>query len=262
MNGARQPAVAGIFYPGVPDELKNAINGYCEKSEEIKKIPKAVISPHAGYMYSGVVAAQGYSFLKNNKNLYKKIFIIGPSHRHSFYGIALHSAEKFATPLGEVPVDQDIKKELLKYSEVSIEDKAHSAEHSVEVQIPFLQYFLEDFKIIPMVTGGLKNNEVSKIIKAFWKEKDVFFIVSSDLSHYLKYDETQKKDNETSLFIENFESEKITSDRACGAAAIRGLLTGSKEYASEIKTVKLLNSGDTSGDKKNVVGYGAYHIYS
>lgn len=256
----RQPAVAGTFYPANPQELHQILDQFLCDAEIGNKVPKAIIVPHAGYIYSGPVAATAYARLIKAHDLITRVVIIGPSHRVGFKGLAVSSAETFSTPLGTVAVDLKAVKSILKLPFVEYNEPAHAHEHSLEVHLPFLQETLDSFTIIPIVAGEASPAQVSQVLDALWGGDETLIVISSDLSHYHDYATCQKLDKETSIIIENLQYERLAFDSACGKVPVSGLLKLAKEKSLSIKTIDLRNSGDTAGDKSRVVGYGAYVI--
>lgn len=256
----RQPAVAGTFYPANPQELHQILDQFLCDAEIGNKVPKAIIVPHAGYIYSGPVAATAYARLIKAHDLITRVVIIGPSHRVGFKGLAVSSAETFSTPLGTVAVDLEAVKSILKLPFVEYNEPAHAHEHSLEVHLPFLQETLDSFTIIPIVAGEASPSQVSQVLDALWGGDETLIVISSDLSHYHDYATCQKLDKETSIIIENLQYERLAFDSACGKVPVSGLLKLAKEKSLSIKTIDLRNSGDTAGDKSRVVGYGAYVI--
>lgn len=256
----RQPAVAGTFYPDDPSELHKILDEYLNDAETSRKVPKAIIAPHAGYIYSGPVAATAYARLIKAHDVINRVVIIGPSHRVGFSGLAVSKAQNFITPLGSVPVDQDAVRILMNFPFVQYLEQAHAFEHSLEVQLPFLQETLDSFKIVPIVAGDASAEQVSQILEALWGGEETLIVISSDLSHYHDYATCQKLDKTTTHLIENLQYEKLSPDFACGMVPVSGLLKLASEKSLTIKNIDLRNSGDTAGDKRRVVGYGAYVI--
>jgi hypothetical protein len=256
----REPAVAGSFYPGDPKQLHLMLDQYLNDCESVAKVPKALIVPHAGYIYSGAVAASAYSRLKNAHNRITRVVIIGPSHHVAFRGLALSKAHSFITPLGSVIVDQRASETIATFSFVDYIEQAHMFEHSVEVHLPFLQEMLDNFKIVPIVTGDASPEQVSQVIDTLWGGDETLIVISSDLSHYHDYATARKLDKTTSAIIEQLQYENLETKSACGKVPISGLLKLARKKSLTIKTIDLRNSGDTSGDKHRVVGYGAYVI--
>lgn len=256
----RQPAVAGTFYPNNPQQLHQMLAHYLDAANSAAKVPKAIIVPHAGYIYSGAIAASAYARLKQAKDLITRVVIIGPSHRVAFRGLALSNAESFTTPLGEVEVDQAAVETLTRFSFVDYLEQAHAAEHSVEVHLPFLQETLSAFKIVPIVAGDATPEQVALVIDALWGGDETLIVISSDLSHYHDYATAKQLDHSTSQQIEQKQFEALAFESACGKVPVSGLLKVARDKGLAIKTIDLRNSGDTAGDKSRVVGYGSYVI--
>jgi AmmeMemoRadiSam system protein B len=256
----RQPAVAGSFYPANPQQLQSMLTQYLQTAETDAPTPKAIIAPHAGYIYSGEIAATAYARLKKAHALIKRVVIIGPSHRVGFQGLAVSQATHFITPLGAIPVDSNAVQTIARLPFVQYIEQAHSHEHSLEVQLPFLQAVLDDFSIVPIVAGDASPEQVSQVLAALWGGTETLIIISSDLSHYHDYQTAQQLDKATSAAIENLQYEKLNFESACGRIPISGLLKLARDHALTIKNIDLRNSGDTAGDKQRVVGYGAYII--
>lgn len=256
----RPPAVAGSFYPADPKQLKEMIERFFEEMDATPNAPKAIIAPHAGYIYSGPVAATAYARLKSAAGQITQVVLIGPSHRVGFRGLAVTHAECYETPLGTVDIDIEGRDLLLSLPFVGYLDQAHSQEHSLEVQLPFLQQTLGDFKLLPIVAGDADADEVCRALELVWGGPETLVVISSDLSHYHSYAEAQQLDSKTSEFIQNLQYEKLDYDSACGRVPVSGLLAYARKHSLKINNVDLRNSGDTAGDKSRVVGYGAYVI--
>ncbi|MGR9013137.1 MAG: AmmeMemoRadiSam system protein B [Gammaproteobacteria bacterium] len=256
----RQPAVAGSFYPSNPEQLHLMVDQYLLDAATDKKAPKAIIAPHAGYIYSGPVAASAYARLIKVSDRITRVVLIGPSHRVAFRGLAVSRAETFTTPLGNIPVDQAAIQAILQLPFVEYIEQAHTFEHSLEVQLPFLQEVLDNFDIVPIVAGDASPEQVSQVLETLWGGDETLIVISSDLSHYHEYATAQQMDKATSRIIEKLEYEHLASESACGKVPVSGLLKLARKKALEIKTIDLRNSGDTAGDKASVVGYGAYVI--
>ncbi len=258
MTQIREPAVAGQFYPGSPTELDATIRTFFDEVAAPQgPAPKAMIVPHAGYVYSGPIAATAYARLRPHRAQYTRVVLLGPCHRVAVSGLALSGADVFRTPLGDVPLDQ-IAIAGLTMPEVSVVDASHRFEHSLEVHLPFLQTVLESFSLVPLVVGDATPEAVAGVLDALWGGPETLIVVSSDLSHYLSYDDARLSDNATCVAIENFDVQSIDHDHACGATPIRGLLMAAKRRGMSVATLDLRNSGDTSGDKRHVVGYGSW----
>lgn len=260
MSSVRQPVVAGMFYPQEPEILRRDVLGYLGHAHSIEVAPKAIIAPHAGYIYSAPIAASVYNRLRPRHDKISRVILLGPSHRVGFNGLALSSAEYFATPLGYVPVDHRLDEQLCQLPQVSVLDQAHSMEHSLEVHLPFLQTVLDEFTLLPMVVGDATPEEVAQVLELLWGGEETLIVISSDLSHYQDYVSAQHLDQATSQAIEELRYEDIHYDDACGRNPIRGLLYFARTHQLHAHAVDVRNSGDTQGDKSRVVGYGAYVV--
>jgi len=260
MDIIRQPAVANMFYPGDAVELGDMIEGFLSKITPTLPIPpKAIIAPHAGYIYSGPVAASVYAELIKSAHTIKRVAIIGPSHRVAFYGLAVPDADFFNTPLGNIPLDRETIQNLISQNIVTLFNQAHALEHSLEVHLPFLQKIYDNnISIVPIVVGDATTQEVSQCIEAIWGDAETLIVISSDLSHYHPYNEAKQLDKNTCTSIEEYSIDAIHSENACGYIPIRGLLHYAKKLNLKAKTLDCRNSGDTAGSKDQVVGYGAY----
>lgn len=256
----RTPAVAGSFYPAEPQQLQAMIAGYLQGAPIADKVPKAIIVPHAGYIYSGPIAASAYARLKPAAETINRVILIGPSHRFGFQGLAVSSATAYSTPLGDVPLDKPAIEHILQYPFVQCIDEAHVPEHSLEVHLPFLQEVLHHFTLVPIVAGDASADEVAIALDQLWGGPETLLVISSDLSHYHDYETAQYMDKCTSIFIERLDYRNIPSLAACGKVPVCGLLRLLEHRGLQIKTIDLRNSGDTAGDKQRVVGYGAYVV--
>lgn len=259
----RMPAFAGSmsFYPADPSKLSRLLAQYLHDATSDGEIPKAMIAPHAGYMFSGPIAASIYARLTTVKHRIKRVILIGPSHRVAFRGIAASSANYFATPLGNIPLDHDAISQLLDLPQIHLYNPAHEKEHSLEVQLPFLQRTLDEFTLVPLVVGDAMPEEVAETLNKVWGGDETLIVVSSDLSHYHDYATAQHIDNLTSRAIEELSPHEISFEHACGSIPIKGLLNIAKQHGLEAETVDLRNSGDIAGDKSRVVGYGSYAFH-
>jgi AmmeMemoRadiSam system protein B len=256
----RQPAVAGSFYPANPEQLHLMVDQFLSAAATEEKVPKAIIAPHAGYIYSGPIAASVYARLLKAHDLITRVVLIGPSHRVAFRGLAVSGAETFTTPLGNIPVDQAAVQTIAQLPFVEYIEQAHTFEHSLEVQLPFLQEVLDNFEIVPIVAGDATPEQVSQVLDALWGGDETLIVISSDLSHYHDYATARQMDKATSHAIERLQYEQLGSESACGIVPVSGLLNLARKKALSITTIDLRNSGDTAGDKDRVVGYGAYVI--
>jgi AmmeMemoRadiSam system protein B len=233
-----------------------------ENQSEAASLPKGMIVPHASYPLSGAIAAKAYSQLTPYANSVKKILLLGTAHHVSFRGLAVSDASCFETPLGKIPVDFDGVERALSLPQVRVSGRAHQAEHSLEVQLPFLQYLLPaGFEITPLVVGDVAAVEVAEVLEDCWGDSETLILVSSNLSHYHDYDTACKLDRETSHWIEKLRWKKLDADRACGFAGIRGLLRVADDHHGTVQTLDVRNSGDTAGQRDEVVGYGAFVLH-
>ncbi|HTF34021.1 MAG TPA: AmmeMemoRadiSam system protein B [Myxococcota bacterium] len=259
----RPAAVAGLFYPDEPQELRSMI-ATCLHGAVVQTtqplVPKALIVPHAGYVYSGPVAASAYARLAPLRERVRRVVLLGPAHRVGFHGIAASSADTFETPLGRVEIDRAAVSHALTLPRVRVFDRAHTDEHSLEVQLPFLQTVLGEFRLIPLLVGDATPDEVADVIEALWNGDETLLLVSSDLSHYLSYEMARRIDRETTGAIERLAPEEIGYDQACGRLPVQGLLLAARRHGLHVTTLDLRNSGDTAGPRDSVVGYGAYAL--
>lgn len=254
----RPPAVAGMFYPDDPDVLRAQVLHLLHAAPAAGPTPKALIVPHAGYIYSGPVAATAYARIAKARASIRRVVLLGPAHRVAFNGIATSSATAFTTPLGSVPVDRKAVQLIEPLPQVRVFDTAHAAEHSLEVQLPFLQLALDDFMLVPLVVGDATAEQVDEVLERLWGGAETLIVISSDLSHYHDYDSARRLDQATSLAIEALREQDIDFDHACGRIPVNGLLQTARHHGLRARTVDLRNSGDTAGGRDRVVGYGAY----
>jgi len=222
--------------------------------------PKALIVPHAGYVYSGPVAATAFVQLEGARELVKRVVLIGPSHRLPFDGLAVPSDTAFETPLGSVPIDETARREVLRLPYVQVRDDAHHWEHSLEVQLPFLQEVLGAFAVLPITVGRASPAQVANVLEALWGGDETLIVISSDLSHYHDYDTAKRMDEATASAIESFAPERIDAEDACGRTGIQGLLQVAQRHGLVPRTLDLRSSGDTAGSRDEVVGYGAWEF--
>ncbi len=260
MTTCRRPAVAGSFYPASPEALTRAIEDCLTPAlaGASDAAPKALIAPHAGYVYSGPIAASAYAEVWQARDQIERVVLLGPSHRTPVRGLAASSADAYLTPLGPVPVDRNALEQVLRLPQVELLDAAHTLEHSIEVHLPFLQCVLRDFSLVPLLVGDASPDEVAEVLELLWGGSETLIIVSSDLSHYLDYESARALDAATSRAIERLDWEGIQPDGACGRHPVRGLLVAAKRHGLRVRTVDLRSSGDTAGPRDQVVGYGAY----
>jgi len=260
MTQVRESAVAGLFYPAEAKCLHETLADLLGSAPSNSgPAPKALIVPHAGYVYSGATAASAYRRLLPHRDTYRRVVLLGPAHRVPVRGIAI-CTQTFRTPLGAIAIDQDaIASDLL--PEVSKDNAAHRFEHSLEVQLPFLQFILGEFLLVPLVVGHAEPYIVAEQIEKLWDGPETLIVVSSDLSHYLGYDEARSRDRATCNAIEHMDTFRIDHDDACGATALNGLLIAARRRGLVVETLDLRNSGDTAGDRQRVVGYGAWLLW-
>ena len=258
LTSVRAAAVAGQFYPAHPGVLDADLRGYLTAAVAEPPVPKAVIAPHAGYIYSGPVAASAYAPLAAGAGEVSRVILLGPAHRVWFQGLAASGAAAFETPLGLVPVDVEAVNRVLTLPQVTTRDDAHRSEHCLEVHLPFLQTVLDDFAIVPLVVGDATAAEVAEVVDLLWGGAETIVVVSSDLSHYHDYETARRLDAETSRAIEDLRPEDISPEQACGRLPIQGLLLAARTRGLHVETVDLRSSGDTAGPRDEVVGYGAW----
>ncbi len=258
MAAIRQPAVSGMFYPAQAEALTAQVDSLLAAAATDAPAPKAMIAPHAGYAYSGSTAAQVYARLRNLGHAIERVILLGPDHRVGFRGMAAPSADYFATPLGQVPVDQAALQPLLQAGLVQTFDAAHAQEHSLEVHLPFLQRVLAGFKLVPLVVGQVEPDNVAAVIEQLWGGDETLIVISSDLSHFLSYEQARHIDQTTSAAIEALQGDAIGPHEACGMLPIRGMLQVAKAHGLHPQTVAMRNSGDLGAPRDRVVGYGAY----
>ncbi len=260
----RLPAVAAKFYPGCAQALSRDIEQMLASApKEFSRRPKAVIVPHASYIYSGPIAASVYArlaALRDSRDSISRVVLLGPTHRVAIRGVALPSCTGFATPLGVVPVDQQAVTTLDGLPQVVVDDAAHADEHSLEVQLPFLQTVLGDFSLLPLAVGDASPEEVAEVLERVWGGAETLIVVSSDLSHYLPYAMARQIDTRTARDIVSL-APTLDHQQACGASPINGLLLAARRHQLQAETLDLRNSGDTAGDKARVVGYGAFAFH-
>jgi AmmeMemoRadiSam system protein B len=259
----RAPAVAGMFYPGESRELAQALTdmlGAAAHDAPERAVPKAIIAPHAGYIYSGPVAASVYALLAPARRSITRVVLLGPTHRVAVRGLALPGCSAFATPLGVVEIDPDAVAALHGLPEVVVSAQAHALEHSLEVHVPFLQTAIEKFTLVPLAVGHTGAQEVAEVLDALWGGPETLIVVSSDLSHYLSYADAQAVDRATAQAILGLATE-ISHEQACGATPVMGLTHLARRRGLKPELIDLRNSGDTAGDKNRVVGYGSFAFY-
>lgn len=264
MTTTRPAAVAGLFYPAGSDDCAATVQRLLAEnpiSTRDDLFPKALIVPHAGYIYSGAVAARAYNLLASEADRIERVILLGPNHRVPLSEMAAPSQDYFATPVGSVTIDRAVLDEIADIPQVKIWDSAHDQEHCLEVQLPFLQTVLQPFHLVPLVVGEVAPAQVAEVLDRLWGEDETLVVISSDLSHYLSYGVARDQDARTSDAIERLDWH-IEGNQACGCHALNGLLYTAAQRGMQVRTLALQNSGDTAGDKQRVVGYGAYAVYN
>ncbi len=261
MSQIRAAAVAGAFYEDDPDALRSVVESLIEGESGEGPRPRALIVPHAGYVYSGPVAARAFARIRKHAKSIRRVLLIGPAHREPVTNMALPSVKAFRTPLGDVALDMPSIARMTGRPEVQISDFAHAEEHSLEVQLPFLQVLLDDFALLPVLVGDADPSMVEALLHEFGCGEETLIVVSSDLSHFLEYDEAAGLDAATCRAIESLDTEGWTWESACGRIPILGLLRLARRLNMEVETIDLRSSGDTAGGRDRVVGYGAWAFH-
>ena len=256
----RHPAVAGVFYPDNPVQLGQAVDNYLAENPCVGPVPKVLVVPHAGFIYSAPVAARAYNLLAPIAARIRRVVLLGPSHRVPLNGLALPGVDCFETPLGTVQIDNLLTYSLESLPQVEVLSPCHAAEHSLEVQLPFLQRLIPAFKLLPLVVGHCAPRRVAEVLEMVWGGDETLIVISSDLSHYHSYREALEIDRQTSYGICVCRSD-LDGDEACGCNALNGMLLLARRLGLQVELLDLRNSGDTAGDRERVVGYGAYALY-
>jgi MEMO1 family protein len=262
MSAVRPPAVAGRFYPHNAAALRAMVSGFLDHADagEAKAPPQAIIVPHAGYAYSGAVAARAYATLAASAGRIRRVVLVGPAHFVWVDGVAAPTAVAFGTPLGLVPIDRAGVEAIRGLPKVVESDEPHQKEHSIEVQLPFLQTVLADFKLVPLAVGDIEASTLAAVLDKLWHAQDTLIVISSDLSHYHDYTEAKELDAETASAIEHCDGGRLGPGDACGYLPIRALLAVAKKRGLGVRRLDLCNSGDTAGTHQRVVGYGSWAI--
>lgn len=274
MTAVRPPAVAGSFYPGSPERLATLVQDLLATARDsitrdamtrdamtpdAVPAPKAIVAPHAGYIYSGSTAALAYARVETARNVVCRVVLLGPCHRVAVRGLALPGCEAFATPLGTVPVDATAAASISTLPQVLTSVEAHAWEHSLEVHVPFLQEVLDEFALVPLAVGRASPVEVAEVIDALWGGPETLIVASSDLSHYLPYDKARAVD-ETTIERVLMGATPLDHQQACGATPVNGLLLAARRRGLAPRLLGACNSGDTAGDRDRVVGYASFEI--
>lgn len=263
MQYTRPPAVAGSFYPASEEELRRDVRRFLEGADSGRPAaptPKVLIAPHAGYVYSGSIAASAYACVASLAGSVDRVVLLGPGHRVHVQGLALPATTQFKTPLGTINIDQDAIKTVAALPQVVVSDEAHAQEHSLEVHLPFMQQVLGEFNLVPFVVGSATPAQVAEVLDALWGGAETLIVISSDLSHYLPYARACAIDEFTAETILRL-TPQLNHEQACGATPINGLLVAAQARGLEPQLLDLRNSGDTAGDKTRVVGYASFAFH-
>ncbi|MBM4345132.1 MAG: AmmeMemoRadiSam system protein B [Deltaproteobacteria bacterium] len=258
----RKPAVAGTFYPAKADALHAEIDRcWADRRPVQAPAPKAIIAPHAGYVYSGPVAATAYATLVPLKGSISRVVLVGPSHRFALYGFAVPEAQIWQTPIGMVPLDTASAEQLEAWPDVTRSDLMHGREHSLEVHVPFLQRALGKFSLLPVLVGHTPANRVAALFAHVWGGPETLVVVSTDLSHYHAQAKARQLDDATIAHVVAFDAAALNPDHACGAYPVAGLLTHAQCLGMRIQAVDVRTSADTAGDPDRVVGYASFLLW-
>ena len=257
----KPPNVAGAFYPGDREALRREVDACLDGAAAAGPAPKALIAPHAGYRYSGPIAASAYARLKPRAQQIRRVVLLGPTHYHPLRGVAVCGADSFETPLGRVPVDIASVKRALEFAFVQRVDQAFEREHSLEVHLPFLMRVVPRFTLVPLLVGKASPAEIDTLLETLWGGPETAVVISSDLSHFLDYESARRLDAETSQAIVALRHDAVGYEQACGRHAVNGLLHLAKRRGLEASALDVRNSGDTAGSRDRVVGYGAYAFF-
>jgi hypothetical protein len=261
MTMTRPPAVAGAFYPSSPALLSDTVDRLLAEAPAAAMLqPKALIVPHAGYIYSGSTAAMAYAALAPWHATIRRVILLGPTHRVAVDGLAAPKSGAFATPLGSIALDTTALAKLAELPQVVFSDHAHAQEHSLEVHLPFLQRVLDDFTLVPLAVGHATPRDVAEVLDLLWGGPETLIVISSDLSHFLPYAAATQVDRDTCAHILQLDTH-IRPEQACGAYPINGLLLAARQRGLTPQLIHRCNSGDTAGDKQRVVGYAAFAFH-
>src|SRR3989442_2301070 len=263
MGSVRPAAVAGMFYPRDPQALAAEVDELLGGVDELAPrlgFPKALVVPHAGYIYSGRVAAHAYDELAGARGIVRRVVLLGPVHRVAVRGLAAPTAEVFETPLGKIPIDREALRSVQDLPQVVNSDPAHAMEHSLEVQLPFLQKVLGEFALVPFAVGMASVEEVAQVLERLWGGHETLIVISTDLSHYHTYEQAQKIDGATLARIADRATD-IDHEEACGATPLNGLLFYARKRDLPVRLLAACNSGDTAGGRNQVVGYSSFALY-
>jgi AmmeMemoRadiSam system protein B len=258
----RPASAAGLYYPRDAAGLRHALRTLLSsRTTAVDRLPKALVVPHAGYAYSGTIAAAAYHTLETPAaRAVRHVVLLGPSHRVPIRGLAMPACDYYSTPVGDVPVDGATRARLRELGLAGVDDAPHRLEHSLEVQLPFLQSVLDDFEVLPVAVGSAPAEQVCRLLEAAWGGPETLIVVSSDLSHYHTCVEAQAIDEQTARSILARRSD-ISDAQACGAGGLNGLMEAARHKGLEVRLLERCTSGDTAGDNSRVVGYGSFALY-
>jgi AmmeMemoRadiSam system protein B/AmmeMemoRadiSam system protein A len=259
MTAVRPPAVAGFFYPADTATLSRDVDRYMSaRTVPTVAAPKAIIVPHAGYVYSAAVAGPAFAQVQRAAGRINRVVLLGPGHRVAIPGVAAPTADAFQTPLGTVPLERSSIDAIASLPHVELRDDAHREEHCLEVQLPFLQRALGNFTLVPLVVGGASPEQLADILDRLWGGPETLIVISSDLSHYHDYASAQNLDTKAAEAIESLKPDDLSAEQACGRLPIAGMLMSAQRHKLSVDRLDLCNSGDTGGPRDRVVGYGAW----
>lgn len=262
MNIIRRPAVAGKFYPQEPRQLEHDVRQLLDSAEVVQCQPKILIAPHAGYEFSGPVAASAFATLEWRRAEIQRVVILGTCHTSREPIIFTTRADSFETPLGSIKTDASSIQLAVRRGFAVMDDQVHQFDHAIEVQLPFLQLTLDSFEIAPFLLRNVHAEQVARLIRLLWGGSETIIVISSDLSHYQRYDRALEIDEQTAKSIVHLDHKSLDHSRACGFPAIAGALLVAREKSLQCMKLDLRNSGDTGGRKDRVVGYGAFAFFS
>jgi AmmeMemoRadiSam system protein B len=258
----RRPAVAGKFYPLNPRQLENDVRQMLAAAEVVKCQPKILIAPHAGYEYSGTIAASAFATLESQRAVIQRVVILGTCHTSREPNIFATNADSFDTPLGSIKTDACSIQLAVGRGLAVLDDQPHQFDHAIEVQLPFLQLMLDSFEIAPFLVSAAPTDQVARLVRLLWGGPETIFVISSDLSHYHSYEQARAIDQQTSESIVQLKHTSLDQTQACGFRAIAGALQMARERSLQCMKLDLRNSGDTGGRKDRVVGYGAFAFFA
>ncbi len=255
---SKAPGVAGMFYPADAAQCAAEVQACLKAAQPAAVSPKVLVAPHAGYIYSGAIAASAYATVAARRGKISRVVLLGPNHRVAVRGMALSSAASWLTPLGAIPLDRTLLDRLAQLPDVEIADAPLQQEHSLEVHLPFLQQVLGEFSLVPVLVGDATPQSVARLLREAWGGPETLIVISSDLSHYHDYATAQNSDNAAAQAIELMRPDLLQDEQACGNRALRGFMLEAQRRDLRVTALDIRNSGDTAGDKQRVVGYGSF----